>query len=190
MNEPILPGEEAETDWLGGDFAGKYFVQRIALDLGGRTRIEVARDWVKKLAGAIREVDARHMITVGVIPWAQLFKGAKPLFYAPEVCGQLDFASVHFYPKQGALADTLEALAVYEVGKPLVIEEIFPLAAGIEETAAFIEGSRKHVDGWVSFYWGATIEENEAKKDLAGAVTAQWLRYWREHSPHRAPVPD
>jgi hypothetical protein len=190
MNEPILPGEKRETDWLAGAFAGKHFVQRIALDLAGRTRIEVARDWVKKLTGAIREIDSRHLITVGVIPWAQVFKGAKPLFYAPEVSGPLDFASVHFYPKKDELEATLEALAVYEVGKPLVIEEIFPLKAGLEETAAFIEGSRKHVDGWISFYWGATIEENEAKDDLGGAVVAQWLRYWRDHSPCRAAKAD
>jgi len=183
MNEPILPGESKETEWLAGELGGKYFVQRIALDLAGRTRIDIARDWVRKLAGAIREVDRRHMITVGVIPWAVVFKAAKPLFYAPEVRGPLDFVSVHFYPKKGELAATLEALAVYEVGKPLVIEEIFPLKAGIDETAAFIEGSRKHADGWISFYWGATIEENEAKGDLKGAVVAKWLRYWREHAP-------
>jgi hypothetical protein len=183
MNEPILPGGKKETEWLTGQLGGKYFVQRIALDLAGQTRIEMARDWVKKLAGAIREVDRRHLITVGVIPWAQVFKGAQPLFYAPEVRDPLDFVSVHFYPKKDQLADTLEALAVYEVGKPLVIEEIFPLQAGLEETGDFIEGSRKHVDGWISFYWGATIEENEAKGDLAGAITAQWLKYWRDHSP-------
>ena len=187
MNEPILPGETQETDWLAGAFGGKHFVQRIALDLAGRTRIEVARDWVKKLTNAIREVDQRHMITVGVIPWALVFKGAKPLFYAPEVCGPLDFASVHFYPKKGALTETLAALMVYEVGKPLVIEEIFPLEAGLEETAAFIDGSRTHVDGWISFYWGATIEENAAKGDLVGAIMTQWLRYSREHAPERPP---
>ena len=100
MNEPILPGEKKETEWLAGELGGKYFVQRIALDLAGRTRIEVARDWVKKLTDAIREVDQRHLITVGVIPWAQVFKGAKPLFYSPEVGGPLDFASVHSIPRR------------------------------------------------------------------------------------------
>lgn len=183
MNEPILPGKEREKEWLAGELGGKYFVQRIALELGDQTRNEVARDWVQKLAAAIREVDQRHLLTVGVIPWAQVFKGAKPLFYAPDVGGPLDFVSVHFYPKKGELEATLEALAVYEVGKPLVIEEIFPLKAGLDETAQFIDRSRAHVDGWISFYWGATIEECEAKGDIAGAITAQWLRYWRDHSP-------
>ncbi len=185
MNEPVLPGARKETEWLTGELGGKHFVQRITLDLAGRSRQEVAAAWVKKLTTAIREVDDRHLITVGVIPWAQVFKGAKPLFYAPEVGEPLDFVSVHFYPKKGELEHTLEALAVYEVGKPLVIEEIFPLSAGLEETAQFIEASRKHVDGWITFYWGQTIEENEKRNDITGAIIAQWLRYFRDHSPHQ-----
>lgn len=183
MNEPILPGDNKEKEWLAGELGGKFFVQRIALDLAGQSRVEMARDWVSKLTGAIRSVDSEGLITVGVIPWAQVFKGAKPLFYAPEVCGPLDFTSVHFYPAKGELADSLKALAVYEVGKPLVIEEIFPLRAGFEDTEAFIDGSRNHVDGWISFYWGATIQENQAKRDLAGGIMAKWLQYWRESSP-------
>ena len=187
MNEPVLPGDrKKEAEWLTGEPGGKHFVQRITLDPGGRTRVEVARAWVKKLTSAIRQVDDRHMITVGVIPWAYVFKGARPLFYSPEVGGPLDFVSVHFYPKKGDVKGALAALAVYAVGKPLVIEEIFPLRGSIEAAAAFIDGSRKHAAGWISFYWGKTIEENERAGDLKGALTAKWLRYFRAASPHRA----
>lgn len=180
MNEPILAGDKKmETDWLAGELGGKFYVQRIALDLAGRTREEVAKQWVEKLTTAIRKVDRRHMITVGVIPWAHVFKGAKPLFYAPGVGDALDFVSVHFYPKKGDVEGALAALKVYEIGKPLVVEEIFPLGCSIEEAAEFISGSRKFCDGWVSFYWGKTIEENEKAGDLKGALMARWLRYFR-----------
>jgi hypothetical protein len=180
MNEPILPGDKKkETEWLAGELGGKFYVQRIALDLAGRTRAEVARLWVKKLTNAIRMVDDRHMVTVGVIPWAQIFKGAKPLFYAPGVGDPLDFVSVHFYPKKGDVAGSLAALKVYEVGKPLVVEEIFPLGCSIEEAAEFIDGSRAFCDGWVSFYWGKTIEENEQAGGVKGELIAKWLRYFR-----------
>jgi hypothetical protein len=185
MNEPIVSGGEGKGDWLPGKpLGGKHFVQRITTDARGRTDREVARAWVERLAAAIRSVDDRPMITVGVIPWAQVFKGAKPLFYAPEVGGPLDIASVHFYPKAGKLVDDLAALRVYEVGKPLVIEEIFPLAAGYEETEAFIERSRAHVDGWISFYWGKTIEEYEKAADPKAALVAGWLRRFRALSPY------
>src|SRR5690606_34004530 len=139
MNEPIIGGGKNPDEWLAGPLGDKYFVQRLTPDVAGRTREEIAAAWIKTLTSAIREVDPDHMITVGVIPWAQTFKGAKPLFYAPGVGDSLDFVSVHFYPKKGELEHTLAALEVYEIGKPLVIEEIFPLQAGLEETDQFIQ---------------------------------------------------
>jgi len=186
MNEPILTGGDDKKDWLPGEgLGGKHYVQRITLDARGRSDKEIARAWVETLTTAIRSVDDGHMITVGVIPWAQVFKGARPLFYSPEVGGPLDFVSVHFYPKAGDLEGSLAALKVYEVGKPLVIEEIFPLGAGSEETEAFIERSRAHVDGWISFYWGKTIEEYEKAGDLNnGALVGSWLRRFRSLSPY------
>jgi hypothetical protein len=177
MNEPIVSGGDAKDDWLPGEgLAGKHYVQRITTNANGRDDHTIAKAWVERLTRAIRSVDDRHMITVGVIPWAQVFKGAKPLFHSPEVGAPLDFVSVHFYPKAGQLEETLEALRVYEVGKPLVIEEIFPLSASIEETENFLARSRDHVDGVISFYWGKTVEEYEKDGDLKGALVAAWLK--------------
>ena len=188
MNEPILTGGDDQGDWLPGKpLGGKSFVQRITLDAGGRTDREIAKAWVDRLAKAIRAVDDRHMITVGVIPWAQVFPGAKPLFYAPEVCGPLDFVSVHLYPRAGKLDEDLAALKTYEVGKPLVIEEIFPLAAGFEETETFINRSRAYADGWVSFYWGKTIDESKKKGDVGSAIVGGWLERFRALSQQALP---
>ena len=169
MNEPVLPGKKNSGEWLAGEFGGKYFVQRIARELKGRSRKEIAKAWVSQLSSAIREVDPKHMITVGVIPWALTFKGAKPL-------------SVHFYPRTGQVDAALDALKVYEVGKPLVIEEIFPLKCSLEELDAFIKKSRVYTDGWISFYWGKTIKEYQKDKDISGALMTQWLRYFQENS--------
>lgn len=186
MNEPILAGNKVESEWLGGELAGKYFVQRITLDLAGRTREAVARQWVDRLTSAIREVDDQHLLTVGVIPWAHVFPGAKPLFYAPDVGKPFDFVSVHFYPKKGEVEKALDALKVYEVGKPLVIEEMFPLSCSIEELDIFIKGSRNFADGWLGFYWGKNIAENEAQGDIKDAITASWLRYFQDNVPPAA----
>ncbi len=190
MNEPILPGAaKKETEWLAGEFGGKHFVQRITLDLAGRTRQEVAKAWVDRLAGAIREHDGRHMITMGVIPWAHVFPKAKPLFYSEEAGEKLDFVSVHFYPNKGEVAKALKALSVYDVGKPLVVEEIFPLKCGTEELDDFIEGSRGIADGWIGFYWGATVADYSKKGvDLAGALTRNWLQYFEAKAPEIATV--
>lgn len=180
----LADGKKQEAEWLTGELGGKYFVQRITLDLRGRTRKQVARAWVDKLVGAIRKHDSRHMVTVGVIPWALTFPGAKPLFYSEEVGRKLDFASVHFYPESGKIDRALEALAVYDVGKPLLIEEMFPLKCSMDELNQFIERSRGVADGWISFYWGRTIREyREGDHGLAGAVIGKWLENFRARAP-------
>ena len=184
MNEPILPGEnKKETDWLAGEFAGSYFVQRITLDLVGRTQKEVAKTWIDKLTSAIRKHDNRHMITVGVIPWVHTFPKAKPFFYSNEVAANLDFASVHFYPKNGEVEKALTALSAYDIGKPLVIEEMFPLHCSIDELALFIDASRSFADGYIGFYWGKTIDEYNEKSDIPSAITKSWLKYFSQASP-------
>ena len=184
MNEPILPGKDPETDWLAGDFGGKHFVQRISLDLKGRTREDVAKAWVNQMVEAIRQHDQQHMVTVGVIPWVFAFGGGKPLFYSPEVGKRLDFVSVHFYPEKEKVDKALTALKAYEVGKPLVIEEMFPLKCGADELLDFVDRSASHTDGWVSFYWGQTAEQlrGKAKPTIGDAITAGWLEKFQEKS--------
>ena len=149
MNEPIIPGKK-ETEWLTGNLGGKYFVQRLVLDPAGRGRDEIARAWIEKMVVAIRAHDTRHLITLGVIPWVLEFPAAQPFFYKSEVGGRLDFVSVHFYPRPGEVDAAITALRKYEMGKPLVIEEIFPLKAGLAETSEFIKQTREEV-GKVSF---------------------------------------
>jgi len=183
MNEPVLPGaDKIETDWLLGEFGGSHFVQRISLDLAGRSREEVARAWIDTLTAAIRSQDTRHMITVGVIPWAMVFPKAKPIFYAEQVGGNLDFVSVHVYPEKGQVDKAIEALKVYNIGKPLVVEEMFPLKCSIEEMDAFVNASRDFTDGWISFYWGKTIEQYQKEQTMAAAILSAWLTHFKTKS--------
>jgi len=185
INEPLLPGaKKAETQWLAGELGGKFFMQRLTLDLAGRTPAGVARAWIEKMTRAIRTHDTRHMITLGEVPWNLAFPGAKPLFSAPEVGGSLDFVSVHFYPNAGEVAKALTALAAYELGKPLVVEEMFPLRCSLEELGAFVDGSRALADGWIGFYWGQTIDDySRASPSISGAITRAWLEFFRAKTP-------
>ncbi len=179
MNEPVITeGEE----WLPGDgFAGKHYVQRITRDRAGRDRLEVAAAWAGTLVEAIRKHDQEALITVGVIPWAHVWPNARPGFYSDEVKDHFDFASVHFYPRSGEIDRALEALAVYEVGMPLVIEEMAPMYCTLDELAEFIERSRGIADGWFGFYWGKTIEEYRGEtNDDKAALMVKWLEYFRD----------
>ena len=186
MNEPVITEDKKTRDWTPGAFGDRYFVQRLTLDLAGRSQQEIARAWAEKLVAAIRRHDARHLITVGAIPWAMVWPNAKPLFYSKEVGGQLDFVSVHFYPKSGEVDKALTALAVYQVGKPAVIEEMFPLTCSVEELDQFIEGSRSGnlASGWIGFYWGKTIAEYRSEKQsIADALVLRWLEYFSGKGP-------
>jgi hypothetical protein len=180
MNEPILAGDKKETDWLAGEFGGKYFVQRITLDLAGRTQQQVAKAWVDRLVKAIRSHDDRHLITVGVIPWVLVFPKAKPLFYSRDVAENLDFASVHFYPETGKIDQAITALAAYDIGKPVVIEETFPLKCSAAQLDEFIERSQAIASGWIGFYWGKTPEEYRRTNTLADALTLAWLELFQK----------
>src|SRR3546814_8732237 len=74
-----------------------------------------------------------HLIPLGFTPWALTFPGAKPTFHAADIGRNLDFVSVHFYPETGKIPEAVKALKTYDIGKPLVIEEMFPLKSRSEE---------------------------------------------------------
>jgi hypothetical protein len=181
MNEPVVgKAKDGQHPWLLGELEGFYFVQRISNDPKQRDRRTIVEAWVKKMVQAIRKHDRDGLITVGVIPWAQVWPNAKPLFYSPEVARHLDFVSVHFYPKQGEVEKTLAALAVYDIGKPLVVEETFPLSCSLEELDEFVEGAKIRVDGWISHYFGNSIEQHAAGAKPSGELTARFLEYWKD----------
>jgi hypothetical protein len=182
MNEPVVPGGKKETDWLLGELGGKHFVQRLTLDPAGRTQQQVAKAWVDRMAKAIRTRDDRHLITVGVIPWVQVFPKAKPLFYSKEVAENLDFACVHFYPERGKIDEAVTALAAYDIGKPVVIEETFPLKCSAAELGEFIEKSQATACGWIGFYWGKTPDEYRQSGTLADALTLSWLELFQKRA--------
>jgi hypothetical protein len=179
MNEPV-PSGDRPGDWLPGEpLGGCYFVQRLTTAMCGRTEQQVAKAWIADMSAAIRAVDQRHMITVGVACWEEPFgPGARSAFCDPDVAAALDFLSVHYYPRPGKLDDDLAILKHYDIGKPLVIEEIFPLSADVETTVEFIRRSRAEANGWISFYWGKTAEEYAQEPGVTAALTGGWLRHF------------
>jgi hypothetical protein len=179
MNESVASSDH-KGEWLAGKpLDGSYFVQRLTRDMRGRTDREVAKQWIAELSVAIREVDKRHMITVGLVPWEETFgPAAKSAFRDPDVSAALDFLCVHYYPRKGKLDDDLALLKLYDIGKPLVIEEIFPLQADVGTTEDFIRRSRTVADGWITFYWGKTPEGYDKEPGIKAALTGNWLRHF------------
>jgi hypothetical protein len=180
MNEPVVPGgRRQEGDWLGPPFAGKHFVQFVTLDQKDRPRPAIARQWVRHLAAAIRQQDKRHLITVGLVDWSLDRPGLTSGFVPAKVAGDLDFVSVHLYPKKGKVDEALQTLAGFAVGRPVLIEETFPLACSPQELEGFIEASKDHAAGWIGFYWGKPPEELRRSRAISDALTLGWLELFQ-----------
>jgi hypothetical protein len=188
MNEPVVAGAKRDAgDWLGPPFAGKYhYVQFVTLDPAGRPRPEVAQAWVRRLKAAIRARDPEHLVTVGLVDWSLDRPGLTSGFVPREVAPELDFLSVHLYPEAGKLAEALGTLRGFAVGKPILVEETFPLRCPLWEFRSFLRQSRAVADGWVGFYWGATPEDCRRSTQLRDQFVLAWLELFAEERPDRA----
>jgi hypothetical protein len=180
MNEPVVPGGRRKAgDWLGPPFAGSHFVQVITLDQEDRPRTDIARRWIRTLTSAIREVDRRHLITVGLVDWSLERPGLTSGFVPARIADDLDFLCVHVYPDKGKVGDALQTLKGFDVGKPVVIEETFPLRCSQAEFEEFIDRSATHATGWIGFYWGKPPDELRQSRTIADAMTLGWLEFFQ-----------
>ena len=186
MNEPVVAGGPRKAgDWLGPAFAGKHFVQVITLDAAGRVPHTVASAWIKQLSASIRRHDKRHLITVGLVDWSLDRPGLRSGFVPDKIAPDLDFLCVHLYPKKDELAKDLETLRGFAVGKPVLIEETFPLKCSVAEFGKFVDESRGAASGWIGFYWGKTLEECRRGKTIPDAMMAGWLEYFQKQARPR-----
>ena len=179
MNEPSVPSQNRD-DWLAPPFAGKHFVQFIALETKDRPRHEIARQWISPLVAAIRKHDRRHLVTVGLVPWSLDRPGLTSGFVPDKISGDLDFIAMHIYPESGKIEEAIDTLKGFAVGKPVVIEEMFPLLCSASELSTFIDESKKHATGWIGFYWGRTPDEYRKGGTLQDARILSWLELFQE----------
>lgn len=179
MNEPFVPGTpRAQGGWLAGEFGGFSYVQAITLDSAGRPRVMVARQWIQALAGAIRSEDPHALITVGLLPETRAtdsFSGFDPAMVAEEV----DFLSVHLYPRGQPHDDARQVLETCSALKPVVVEETFPLHLAPVLMTAFVREHRRFAAGWLTFYWGQPPEELATQTTFEAVLLHDWLVRWQ-----------
>ncbi len=177
INEPFVPTAPRQPgEWLAGELSGFWYVQALVLDPGGRSPAEIVGQWVRRQVAAIRERDPRHLITLGFLPDSD-----GPFVQA--AAQPLDFVSVHIYPRSGELPQARATLQRFRLGKPLVVEETFPLACRAEELERFVRDAHTDVAGWISFYWGQTAAELAAGSSMGEAITREWLECFRRMKP-------
>ena len=183
MNEPVVPGGQRKPgEWLGPPFAGKHFVQFVTVDKAGRERPAIARAWVKALAAAVRKHDPKHLITVGLVDWSLDRPGLTSGFAPKAIVDELDFLAVHLYPQAGKVDEAVDTLKGFAVGKPLVVEETFPLRCSKAELETFLEKSEGVAAGWIGFYWGTPPAELRKSKAIGDAITLAWLELFEKRA--------
>jgi hypothetical protein len=182
MNEPVVSGGPRKAgDWLAPPFGGKHFVQFITLDAKGRARPDVAKQWIEHLVAAVRKVDEKHLITVGLVDWSLDREGLTSGFVPEKVSEKLDFVCVHIYPEAGKLDEAAKTLKGFAVGKPVVVEETYPLKCAPKELETFIE--KADAAGWISFYWGTPPDKLRQSKEPKDAVLLDWLERFQKRAP-------
>ena len=83
--------------------------------------------------------------------WSLDRPGLSSGFVPGKIAEELDFVSVHLYPKRGAVPQEIDVLRGFAVGKPVLIEETFPLECSINEfRASSINPAQLPPDGWAS----------------------------------------
>lgn len=179
MNEPVAGGKRADG-WYGGRMADYEFVQRLSLDQGERPQAEIAKEWTHMMVSAIHKHDHIHLITIGMLPaWGP----------APQVVGpELDFIAMHIYPSAGKVAEAIKNLQQFDIGKPILVEETFPLSCGVSDERDFLLQSRGIAAGWIGQYPNETIDQlltlqRSGKLTLPQAAYLSWLELFRQVGP-------
>ena len=90
-----------------------------------------------------------------------------------EVVPELDFLAVHVYPEKGKVKQALDTLAGFAIGKPVLVEETFPLRCSTAEFEQFMDGSRKSASGWVGFYWGKPPQELRRSRKIGSSAASR-----------------
>jgi Cellulase (glycosyl hydrolase family 5) len=183
VNEPVVPSQpQPPGGWLANQpFGDRYFVQYIVLDRAGRTSESLARAWIAQMRTAIRSHDTTHLLTVGLLPFSN---GAG--FVPSEIVKDLDFISTHIYPEQNKIDASLDLLRTLQQGKPVIVEETYPLKTDADGLRDFLRRSRseKLASGWIGFYWGKPLSELTPPKDFGEAFMKSWLEVFTELNPN------
>jgi hypothetical protein len=189
MNEPVVPGgKDRRDDWLGPAFGDKYFVQFVTLHPpADGDRPAVAKQWIARLSAAIRAQDQDGLITVGLVDWSLDRPGLTSGFVPARIADELDFLCVHCYPESGKVEEAVATVAGFNVGKPVLIEETFPLKCHGADFDQFLDKTKPHAAGVIGFYWGRTPDECRKSSQIVDKIILGWYDAFERHRTWKQP---
>jgi Cellulase (glycosyl hydrolase family 5) len=151
--------------WYGGEFGGLAFAQRISLQHNGRSPVAIARQWIAKLARAVRATDPTHLVTVGLLP------DTNGAFAPRKIADLLDFLTVHEYPDTGHAASAIATMKRFAAaGTPVLVGETFQLHDDPVTQSQFLTGAHRYVAGYLTFFDGRTPDDIGQPTTIADAL--------------------
>lgn len=183
MNEPLVPARQRhDKGWLGADYHGSHFTQYISLDGNQAPRIMIAQRWTETLALAIREADPARLVTIGLVDWS--LPDCKPSsgFIPHEIAPLLDFICLHIYPETGGINTATDTVKQFMLGKPLLIDETFPLRCPISEFDAFLTAIKPCVNGFFGFYTDQVAQPETDHHHVRNRAMQAWLQVFVRQS--------
>jgi hypothetical protein len=187
MNEPLATAsKQPQGQWTHPTaLDGQTYVEYINLDPGRRKAKDIARAWIRQLTAAIRRYDQRHMITVGLI-WINNENPEVWSGFAPkEIAREVDFLAVHVYPDKAKVSVALDSLRRYRVGKPILVEETFPMKCSTSEWREFLETSRSLAHGWLGQYWSLSPKDIEGSTEIVHGMLRGQFDVLESLNPNR-----
>lgn len=188
MNEPLVPARcRRDRGWLGNDYHGNHFTQYIALDGTHASRTDIAKRWISTLVSAIRAQDPQRLITIGLVDWSLEHSKPSSGFVPHEVAPLLDFVCLHIYPETAGVDSAVSTVRQFCLGKPLLIDETFPLKCSIHEFDEFLTAIRPFVNGFLGFYTDQVAEPFTPHHSIRNRAMLEWLGIFSEQRKHYSP---
>lgn len=184
MNEPVVPGRKRHhKGWLGPEFHGKCFVQFISLDGTQAPRLDIALRWTTLLTNAIRTTDPQRLVTIGLVDWSvegveAQSSGFDPVHLSP----LLDFLCAHVYPAHGKVDAAVNTVQRFCLGKPLLLDETFPLRCPVEDMDAFLSATQSITTGFLGFYTDQVAPPVTAHHHARNTLMQAWLKVFRQQA--------
>jgi cellulase (glycosyl hydrolase family 5) len=184
MNEPLVSTEHRSPgEWThASELHGLRYLEYINLDPAGRPATDIVRAWVRQMTAAIRKHDARHLITLGMV-WIDGVEPEKIPISPSSIAPVVDFFAPHIYPATKRIDRALDSLTRYKVGRPIVVEETFPLNCTPTEYADFLRRSRTIANGWIAHFWSSP-EDLKKHSDADSIKTLQSLDVFQHLNPN------
>jgi len=96
----------------------------------------------------------------------------------------LDYLSIHVYPKSGEIQLSVDKILNNQSDSPLVLEEISNLHCNIQELEDFLNQVEGKYQGLMGHYFGKTLSEMQANDTFTDGTRTNFINFFSANNPN------